>query len=142
MPRRQVVVFTLGSDAFAFDIHWVREIIVMQEITQIPNAPEHVEGVIELRGQVIPVIDLPRRLGKRRRHTQQDRILVLVFDGWEVGLLVDEVADVSFVNSDMVESPSEGVPPACAPYIEGAFRGEAGPVYLLDAAKAISGMQG
>ncbi len=137
--KRQVVVFTVGDEFYAFDIDWVREIIVMQKIQQTPNAPDDVEGVIDLRGHVIPVINLPRRLGRCRRQDSNERILVLDFDGWEVGLIVDQVEAVKFIDDGSVASCSDPPTQVLRHYLEGVVNEGSLPIYLLEVASIISG---
>ena len=99
--ERQLVVFSLAGEAYGVDIEAVREIIRMEEITQVPNAPEFVEGVINLRGMVCPVLDLRKRLGVDvSETTNESRIVVVEIDGEQVGLIVDEVTQVLRIGSE------------------------------------------
>ena len=74
----QLVSFNIGDEEFGVDILQVQEINRMLEVTRVPNAPEHVDGVINLRGKVIPIIDLRRRFGMdRKEHDKHTRIVVV-----------------------------------------------------------------
>jgi purine-binding chemotaxis protein CheW len=102
----QLVSFHLGSEEYAMEILGVQEIIRMVQPTRIPNAPEFVEGVINLRGQVVPVIGLRKRFGlEQRPFDRQTRIVVLETPGATVGFVVDSVSEVLRIPSDTVEPP-------------------------------------
>ena len=104
----QLVGFTLGEEDFGVDILNVQEINRMTEITKIPSTPEFVKGVINLRGNVIPVIDLRNRLGMlEKEHDKQTRIIVADVGERTVGLVVDAVSEVIRMNSSLVEPPPE-----------------------------------
>jgi purine-binding chemotaxis protein CheW len=119
--ERQIVVFRLADAVYGIDIRAVREIIRMQAITPVPNAPEFIEGVTNLRGKICPVMDLRRRFALDvSRITGDSRIVVLEIDGEDVGMIVDGVAEVLRVPGGRVEEPPlsevEGV---CSDVIEG-----------------------
>jgi purine-binding chemotaxis protein CheW len=105
--EEQLVVFQLGSEAYGVRIDVVREIITLHQVTAVPHAPAFVEGVINLRGRVIPVIDLRRRLDlpptERGRMT---RIVVVEAEGGTVGMVVDAVSEVLTVGASAIEGPS------------------------------------
>ncbi len=105
--ERQLVVFRLAQDTYGFDIDAVREIIRMQEITRVPNAPENIEGVINLRGRICPVMDLRKRLGVSLGDATADsRIVVVEIDGEDVGMIVDAVTEVLRVPTDRIQPPA------------------------------------
>ena len=104
----QLVGFTLGEEDFGVDILSVQEINRVTEITKIPSTPDFVEGVINLRGNVIPVIDLRKRLGMpEREHDKQTRIIVADVEDRTVGLVVDAVSEVIRMDANLVEPPPE-----------------------------------
>ncbi len=101
----QVVSFDLGDEVFAIDIFQVQEIIRMIEITKIPNTPDFVEGVINLRGKVIPVVDLRKRFHLPvKEENPQERIIVAKVNNKPVGMIVDEVSEVLRFSKETVES--------------------------------------
>ena len=105
--ERQLVVFRLAQDTYGFDIDAVREIIRMQEITRVPNAPENIEGVINLRGRICPVMDLRKRLGVSLSDATADsRIVVVEIEGEDVGMIVDAVTEVLRVPADRIQPPA------------------------------------
>lgn len=105
----QVVSFEIGPEEYAVDILEVQEIIRMVEITPVPKAPYFVEGVINLRGKVIPIIDLRLRFGlSAAERTKETRIVVVDVSRMILGLVVDSVSEVLRVPSDLIESPPNG----------------------------------
>lgn len=91
----KVVCFRLGRDTYALDIMRVREILKPQKLSGLPGAPSFVEGVINLRGTVIPVVDLRKRFGLEGTHGGREcRLLIIVVDRHPIGLIVDSVTEV------------------------------------------------
>jgi purine-binding chemotaxis protein CheW len=104
----QLVVFELGEERYGLDIASVYEIIRHQPVTAVPQAPAFVEGVINLRGRIIPVVDLRRRFGMPLGPlTRSSRIVVCEVAGVRVGLVVDGVSEVLMVPVDAVEQTPE-----------------------------------
>jgi purine-binding chemotaxis protein CheW len=102
----QLVSFNIGDEEFGVDILSVQEINRMMEVTRVPNAPEFVDGVINLRGKVIPVIDLRRRFGMERKgHDKNTRIIVVELAGKVVGFVVDAVREVLRIPRSVTEPP-------------------------------------
>src|SRR6266700_7681546 len=105
--EQQLVVFQLGAELYGVEIARVHEIIRLQTITRVPHAPAFVEGVINLRGKVIPVVDLRRRFGlASAEHTRASRIVVVEIGDQVVGIVVDGVSEVLRVSTSIVEPPS------------------------------------
>ena len=103
---RQLVVFQLGGEGYCVDINKVREINRVVEITHIPQSPPFVEGVINLRGQIIPIIDLRRRFDLTDNidtDSNETRIMVVDTNGTLVGFIVDAVREVLRINTDKIE---------------------------------------
>jgi purine-binding chemotaxis protein CheW len=118
--ERQLVVFDVGDESFGVEIDSVQEIIRMQLITRVPGAPEFVEGIINLRGRIIPVIDLRRRIGlPRAAVSKSSRIVVVEIAGPTVGMIVDGVSEVLRLTEDSVEPPSSVVSSDDSDYIKG-----------------------
>ncbi len=106
----QLVSFTIGNEEFGVDILYVQEINRMIQITKVPNAPDFVDGVVNLRGRVIPVIDLRSRLGMERKpHDKNTRIVVVEVSGNTVGFIVDAVKEVLRIPKNITEPPPEMV---------------------------------
>jgi purine-binding chemotaxis protein CheW len=136
---RQLVVFELAGEYYAVDIHRVESIIKMQEITSVPHAPEFVDGVINLRGEVLPVVDLRCRFGLDSiEDTKDTRIVVVAIDSMKVGMVVDGVSEVLNVNTDEIEPPSPMVTTVDSGFIEGIAKQEKRLVILVDLGKVLS----
>lgn len=104
----QMVSFKLGSEEFGVDILKVREIIKFQKITSVPQTPDFVEGVINLRGNVIPVIDLRKKFGmSTMEKDDQTRIIVVNVKEKTIGVVVDTVEQVLRLSEDQIELPPE-----------------------------------
>lgn len=102
----QLVSFHIGGEEFGLDILRVQEIIRVQQLTRVPNSPDFVDGVINLRGKVIPVIGLRRRFGlEEAPHDKQTRIVVVEVHGTVLGFIVDSVSEVLRIPLDTVEPP-------------------------------------
>lgn len=106
----QLVSFNIGEEEFGVDILKVQEINRMLNVTQVPNSPSYVDGVINLRGKVIPVIDLRSRFGMPRiAHTKNTRIVVVELVGKTVGFVVDAVSEVLRIPKSITEPPPQTV---------------------------------
>lgn len=106
----QLVGFTIGKEQFGVDILMVQEIIRAAPITAVPNSPDFVEGVINLRGNIIPVIELRKRLNLYQEDTGEDTwILILDIDGRVTGFIVDSVSKVLKILESSIEPPPDVV---------------------------------
>jgi len=102
----QLVSFHIGGEEFGLDILRVQEIIRIQALTRVPNSADFVDGVINLRGKVIPVIGLRKRFGlEDLPHDKQTRIIVVEIKGNVLGFIVDSVSEVLRIPKDTVEQP-------------------------------------
>lgn len=135
----QLVTFSIGSEEFGVDILKVIEIIRMMEITKVPKAPVFVEGVINLRGLVIPIIDLRRRFGLQDKADDSDtRIIVIEINGMSVGFVVDSVSEVLRIPVSTVEPAPPVVAGMDSDYISGVGKLEDRLLILLDLDKLLS----
>ena len=102
----QVVSFKVGQEEFGIEILSVQEIIRVQELTRVPNSPEFVDGVLNLRGKVIPVIALRKRFGlPQQAYGKETRIVVLETHNIVIGLIVDSVSEVLRIPADAIVPP-------------------------------------
>jgi len=105
----QLVSFHVGSEEYAIDILGIQEIIRMVELTPVPQAPHFVEGVVNLRGKVIPVLDLRMRFGlPSATPTNDTRIIVIESNHILLGFIVDAVSEVLRVPESLIEPPLTG----------------------------------
>lgn len=138
----QVVVFDLASEYYGVEIGDVREILRMQEITRVPGAPTFVEGVINLRGRVVPVVDLRKRLlVSTSERTQDTRILVVDMGGRDVGVIVDAVTEVLRIEASLIEPASSMITSAAAYYLKGIAKLETKLVILLNLDRVLSAVE-
>ena len=137
--EKQLVVFDLAMEAYGVDIGAVREIIRMQDITRVPRTQEFVEGVINLRGKVIPVVDLRKRFGLVvSEQTADNRIVVVDIGGQDIGVVVDAVTEVLRITTDIIEPPSSVITSADSDYLLGIAKLESGMIILLDLERVLT----
>lgn len=136
----QLVTFSIGEEEFGVDILKVQEIIRTMEITKVPRAQDFVEGVINLRGKVIPIIDLRRRFGLvSKPHDKHTRIIVIEINKMIVGFVVDSVSEVLRIPASTVEPPPPVVAGLESEYINGVGKLHDRLLILLDLDKLLSG---
>jgi purine-binding chemotaxis protein CheW len=134
----QLVIFKLGNESFGVEISTVESIIKMQVITRLPQAPEFIEGVTNLRGKILPVIDLRKRLGLDLTEVTKDsRIIVVGLSGTTVGMVVDSVEEVLRINQDIVEPPPTITVSINSKFIQGIAKSGEDLVILLDLYKVL-----
>lgn len=132
----QLVTFDVAGEEFAVDILAVREINRMMSLTRVPNSPPEVEGVINLRGKIIPVIDLRRRFGlAETQHSSDSRIVVVEVCERVVGFIVDRVHEVLRIEKSIVEPAPEMVCSIDSDFIAGVGKLDDRLVILLDVEK-------
>lgn len=118
--EKQFIVFNLGEEEYGVEILQVQTIERMLPITRVPHAPEFVEGVANLRGSVVPIIDLRKRLGlESTEHTNESRIITVKVDEVMVGMVVDAASDVVKVPVSAIEPPPSVIGGVEANYLEG-----------------------
>ncbi len=135
----QLVSFTIGSEEFGVDILKVQEINRMTAITRVPNAPEYVEGVINLRGKIIPIIDLRKRLGVDiGDHDKDTRIIVVELAEKVLGFIVDSVSEVRRIPVSITERPPAMISGIRGDYITSIAKLDDKLLILLDLEKILS----
>jgi len=137
---KQYVVFDLGGEHYGVDIAAVEGIIKLQLITSVPHAPAFIEGVTNLRGKVLPVVDLRRRFNLLAGATSKEtRIVVVEMNGATVGMIVDGVSEVLQVSDEAVEPPSPIVMTIDSAFIRGIAKVDDRLIILLDLSQVLSG---
>ena len=135
----QLVTFHIGEEEFGVDILAVQEIIRLMQITMVPHAPVFIEGVINLRGKVIPIIDLRRRFGLvPKAHDKNTRIIVIEINNIIVGFVVDAVSEVLRIPASTVEPPPPVVAGVDSDYISGVGKLQDRLLIMLDLDKLLS----
>lgn len=138
--QMQLVGFVIGGDRFALDILMVQEIMKTTTITNLPNSPDFIEGVINLRGNIIPVIDLSKRLGlpDAEERSPKTRIIITSINSQVTGFLVDSVSKVLKVQESEIEPPPEIVSVGLEnQYIHGVCEIEGNLVTILDFSRVL-----
>ncbi|PWB72044.1 chemotaxis protein CheW [candidate division GN15 bacterium] len=134
----QLVSFNIGSEEFGVDILKVQEINRMVEITRVPRAPHYVEGVINLRGKVIPIVDLRKRFNlQMKEYDKNTRIVVVDINGSIMGMIVDAVSEVLRLPAGTIEPPPDIVTGVNSEYIKGVAKLESRLLIFLDLSKVI-----
>lgn len=139
LSERQLVVFGLAGETYGVDISTVREIIQMQDITSVPGTASSVKGVTNLRGTVIPVVDLGKRFGLAEvKHNKNTRIVVINSRDNPIGVIVDSVDEVLRIPADSIEPPSQMILTSRSEYLLGIAKVADKLVILLDTDKVLS----
>jgi len=134
----QVVGFRIGNETYGVRIASVREIVRVPEITSVPNAPEAIEGVINLRGKIIPVMDLRKRFGaKEVVSDKRNRILVVELENKLLGLIVSAASEVLKIPPSEIEAPGTVFAEGESSYVTGVGKLKGRLVILLDIARLL-----
>jgi len=129
----QFIGFRLEAEDYAIAIRTIQEIILMKPITRLPRAPDSIEGLINLRGTVIPIVSLRKRFGLATRpFDDETRTIVVNSHGKTVGLIVDEVTEVMKINNDQIQPVPIAVTSVSQRYISGLAKREDRLLIVLD----------
>ena len=139
----QLVTFHLGDELYGVNIMDVKEIVKIQPVRFIPNAPYYVEGIINLRGEIIPIIALHKRFNiKSVPKTEDDEIeggfIILNIDNSKIGIIIDKVARVVSVKGEDVKDPPQMLSGIGTEYIEGVIREDNGYLIMLNIRKVFN----
>ncbi len=138
IASRQLCTFVIEGQLFGVDAQSVQEVIRYQHMTRVPQAPPSVDGLINLRGQIVIAIDLRTRLGIHRRPPDTLPMNVVVrCDEGAVSLLVDQIGDVIEVDSENFETPPDTLQGPARDLVQGAYKLDGRLLLLLDCAKAV-----
>jgi purine-binding chemotaxis protein CheW len=133
--EKQYVVFRLMGQHYAAAIDVVREVTYQMPVTRLPNTPPFVEGVIDLRGEILPVVDLRTRLGLPAEHQGETRLMILNLGERSVALKVDGVDQVQTLRDEEITPPDAQVTVVGQDYVQGVARVGDSLVVLLDLAR-------
>lgn len=134
----QVVGFRIGDETYGVRISSVREIVRVPEITPVPSAPDIIEGVINLRGKIVPVMDLRKRFGRSDvQPDKKNRILVVELEGKLVGLIVNSASEVLKIAPSEIELPGNMFTDGESGYVTGVGKLNGRLVILLDITKLL-----
>jgi purine-binding chemotaxis protein CheW len=135
--QRQLVTFQLGPELYGVNILDVKEIVRVQAVRDIPNAPAYVEGIFNLRSEIIPIINLHKRFYlKKLVVSKEDELLsgfvIIEIDGMKLGVIIDRVSRVVTIEKDEVQPPPQMLSGIGAEYIEGVVRQDEGYLIILN----------
>jgi len=137
--EQQTVVFRMGEESYGIDIFRVHEIIRMREITPIPRTDSHIRGLVNLRGNTIPVVDLSTRLNlPAAEETDSTRIIVVESENGNIGIIVDAVTEVITLSNDQIEATPALVTDIATDFVYAVARREENLVTLLDLDKTLA----
>lgn len=134
MDLNQLIVFNLGDEEYGINISYAKEIVRIPKITKVPNMPVFMEGIIDLRGNVIPVIDAKTKFGFAQSERGIDsELLILDLEGMNLGIIVDDVSEVVNINENAVKRLAGKMGTIGGKSIEGIFKIDNRLVLLINA---------
>jgi purine-binding chemotaxis protein CheW len=137
--EKQLVIFELASESYGIEIANVESIIKMQEITRVPKCPDFVEGITNLRGTVLPVIDLAKRFSiPEQKRNNDTRIIVVSLDETKIGMIVTAVSEVLTIDDSVIEPAPAIVTTINSSFIAGIARIDAKLIILLNLDQILS----
>ncbi|TCW61984.1 chemotaxis protein CheW [Treponema sp. J25] len=133
----QLVTFQLGEEVYGIDIMDVKEIVRVQDIRPIPNAPSYVEGIINLRGEIIPIINLHKRFHIKKPAIDEEEellsgFIIIDIDGMKLGVVIDKVLRVITIEDEQIQEPPQMLSGIGAEYIQGVVSTEERYLIILD----------
>lgn len=141
MAEQQIVVFSLGDEEFAVEISMVREIVRMQPIRRIPGSPAFIEGIVNLRGGIVPIVDLRKRFNVADTEMDKDqrKIVIVNLEERQIGILVDGVTEILRVDEEAIDPAPELVADAIEKkYIVGVAKVDRRLIVILDMVRIFS----
>lgn len=137
--HKKVIVFKLHDEEYAVDVQQVGSIEKMEPITRVPETADFVKGVINLRGVVIPIVDLRVRFDMAKTEcSEETRIIIVYVDDMQVGLIVDSANDVLDIDEERIEAAPEVVGSVNAGYVQGVVKHDERLFILLDLQKVLT----
>ena len=141
--KLQLVTFQLGGEQYGIDIMQVEGIVQVEEVRSIPNAPDYVEGIFNLRGEIIPVINLHRRFHlKSAQLSEEEQLLsgfvIISVDDVHLAVIIDKVSRVATINGGEVQAPPQMISGIGAEYIQGVVNRDDGYLIILDIQRLFS----
>jgi purine-binding chemotaxis protein CheW len=133
----QLVTFQLGEELYGVDIMDVKEIVRVQDVRTIPNAPYYVEGIFNLRSEIIPIINLHKRFHLKKAQLEEGDeylggFIIINIDGSKLGIIIDRIARVVMIQQNDIQPPPQMISGIGAEYINGVVRQDSGYLIVLD----------
>lgn len=139
----QLVTFQISEELYGVDIMDVKEIVRVQDIRAIPNAPVYVEGLFNLRGEIVPIISLHKRFHLKKAQIAEDEellsgFIIIDIDGMKLGVIIDKIERVVSIEATEIQPPPQMLAGIGAEYIQGVVNRDAGYLIILDIRKLFS----
>ncbi|MBN1243583.1 MAG: chemotaxis protein CheW [Spirochaetales bacterium] len=139
----QLVTFQLSEELYGIDIMDVKEIVRVQDIRPLPNAPGYIEGLFNLRGEIIPIINLHKRFHLKKAQLGEDEqllsgFIIIDIERMKLGIIIDKVERVISIEVNDIQPPPQMLSGIGAEYIQGVVNQEKGYLILLDIRKIFS----
>ena len=129
----QLVTFQLGAEKYGINVMEVKEMVDFEEIREIPNAPVYIEGIFNLRGDIIPIISLHRRFHLQKpEDINEDSLLILTIGEMELGIIVDRIHRVISIDAEEIQPPPQMLTGIGTEYIRGVVHQDEGYLIILD----------
>ena len=141
MVTNMFLTFLLGKQAYGLEITKIREIITYVEITEIPDSKPYVKGVINLRGEAVPIVDLRIRFNSTKEPIYSDKTIIIATktpNGKLIGYIVDEVSDIETIGYDSLLPATKGVGIIDAKFLKGYIKKDSKMIVILDTDKILS----
>jgi purine-binding chemotaxis protein CheW len=139
----QLVTFQISEELYGVDIMDVKEIVRVQDIRAIPNAPVYVEGLFNLRGEIVPIISLHKRFHLKKAQIGEDEellsgFIIIDIDGMKLGVIIDKIERVVSIEASEIQPPPQMLAGIGAEYIQGVVNRDSGYLIILDIRKLFS----
>lgn len=137
-PHIELITFYIGDACCGIDIAKIQEINKLTQVTCVPLSPEYVKGILNLRGQIITVMDIGKRLGLPSQcETDHQRNIIVQFENESIGLLVDSIGDVFIAERNSIEKPPANVVGIQGQFFEGVLKSEKKLICILNLAAVL-----
>lgn len=140
----QVVIFRVGEDYLSCPISQVREIIQLEKVTPVPSTPDKIRGILNRRGEIITILDLPKVLNLGLELSESEsQLMILYSENENIGIMVSEVTEIPTVDTKEIEEPSQALEtPVNERYLEGILKEEGKLILLTDLLELVSSIAG
>lgn len=137
VSNSRFLVFSIGKEEYAIPLQEVREVIAVPDITPTPNSPPHFLGIMNLRGQIISIVDVRLKFGIKSTNTEETTVVILDLNGGAIGVVVDSVNSVLTASADKLSAPPNLESTKSSEFITSVYRTENDLILVLDIARAL-----
>ena len=137
--EKQHVIFKLNNEEYGVEISHVQEITEYKTVTSVPNTPSFIEGIINLRGSIVPIVSIKKRFDLPTEEKEEDqRVIIINLGSRQVGFIVDDASQVLTLNEDQIENPPDLITGIDRDYITGIGKTDEKIIILLDLEKILT----